>query len=52
MRKLYDEQLVPNFDQVLSRTSTAKLRSNFLMNYYKGKVKHKKINSGKSSIDT
>ena len=32
MAKLFDEQLLPNFDQTLSRTSTTKIRSNVLIN--------------------
>ena len=32
MRKLFDEQLLPNFDQTLSRTTTSKIRSNVLIN--------------------
>ena len=32
MTKLFDEQLLPNFDQALSRTGTTKIRSNVLIN--------------------
>ena len=31
MTKLFDEQLLPNFDQALSRTSTTKIRPNVLI---------------------
>ena len=32
MAKLFDVQLLPNFDQALSRTATSKIRSNVLIN--------------------
>ena len=32
MTKLFDEQLLPNFDQALSRTSITKIRSDVLIN--------------------
>ena len=32
MTKLFDEQLLPNLDQALSRTSTTKIRSEVLIN--------------------